>query len=303
LGTEFIANHSQHFMRSKHPHIEALSKSRIYLDYQRAFTGGTGLPLALHGAEMLRLVRYRADQESPFCSLMGKTHKACAACYALQQELALEAGMGAKTLRCFAGLCESVVPVRFGDNLIAFLHTGQVLLQQPTRRQFNRIAATLLKWGIEVDMQSAEEAFFQTRVLRPGQYESLIRLLTIFAGHLAASGDELRLRANETEPAAILKARRFLDAHHAERLSLSQVARAVNASATYFSRRFKEATGMTFIEYLGRVRVEKAKNLLQNPNLRVSAIALEVGFQSVSQFNRAFKKVTGRSPKQLRPRQ
>jgi hypothetical protein len=59
------------------------------------------------------------------------------------------------------------VPVRLDENLIAFLHTGQVLLQQPTRRQFNRIAATLLKWGIEVDMQSAEEAFLQTQVLRP----------------------------------------------------------------------------------------------------------------------------------------
>jgi AraC-like DNA-binding protein len=79
------------------------------------------------------------------------------------------------------------------------------------------------------------------------------------------------------------------------------VARAVNASATYLSKRFKEATGMTFIDYLGRIRVEKAKNLLRNPNLRVSSIALEVGFQSVSQFNRTFKKVTGRSPKQLRP--
>lgn len=290
-------------MGSKYPQFEALSRSQIFLDYQRAFTGGTGLPLALHGTEMLGLVRYRADQENPFCSLMGMTHKACAACYALQQELAREARTEARTLRCFAGLCESAVPVRLDENLIAFLHTGQVLLQQPTRRQFNRIAATLLKWGIEVDMQSAEEAFFQTQVLRPWQYESLIRLLTIFAGHLAASGNELLLRANEREPATVLKARWFLEAHHSEGFSLSQVARAVNASATYFSKRFKEATGMTFIEYLGRVRIEKAKNLLQNPNLCVSAIALEVGFRSVSQFNRMFKKVTGRSPKQLRPRQ
>jgi hypothetical protein len=55
-------------MRSKHPQIGALSKSRTYLDYQRAFIGGTGLPLAVRGAEMLRLVRFRADQENPFCS-------------------------------------------------------------------------------------------------------------------------------------------------------------------------------------------------------------------------------------------
>jgi hypothetical protein len=77
-------------MGSKYPQFEALSRSQIFLDYQRAFTGGTGLPLALHGTEMLGLVRYRADQENPFCSLMGMTHKACAACYALQQELAQE---------------------------------------------------------------------------------------------------------------------------------------------------------------------------------------------------------------------
>jgi AraC-like DNA-binding protein len=288
-------------LRSRDLRVAALSESQIYGDYERAFKGGTGLPLTLHEPEMFRLVQYSSQGESPFCSLMGKTHKTCAACYALQQKLGQIAGLEAKTLTCFAGLCESAVPVRVGGDLIALLHTGQVLLQQPTRRRFNRVAATLLKWGIEVDVQSAKEAYFQTRVMSPAQYESLIRLLTIFAGHLATIGDELLLRANAGEPVAVVKARRFVDAHHAEELSLSRVARAVNASATYFSKRFKETTGMTFIDYLGRVRVEKAKNLLQNPNLRISAIALEVGFQSVSQFNRTFKKVTGRPPKQLRP--
>lgn len=296
-----MAKKEMRSLRSKDPRVAGLSESQIYRDYERAFTGGTGLPLALHAPEMFRLVQYFSNQESPFCSLMGKTHKTCAACYALQQQLAREARMEVKTLKCFAGLCESAVPVRVGEELIAFLHTGQVLLQQPTRRQFNQVAATLLKWGIEVDMQSAEEAFFQTRVLHPGQYKSLLRLLAVFAGHLALCGDRLLFRANQSDPAAVVKARRFVDAHHAEELSLSRVARAVNASATYFSKRFKETTGMTFIDYLGRVRVEKAKNLLRNPNLRISAIALEVGFQSVSQFNRTFKKVTGRPPKQLRP--
>jgi AraC-like DNA-binding protein len=82
-----------------------------------------------------------------------------------------------------------------------------------------------------------------------------------------------------------------------------QIASSLGDGATLVIKRFKEATGMNFIEYLGRVRVKKAKNVPQNPNHRASAIALEVGFQSVSQFNRTFKKVTGRSPKQLRPRQ
>ena len=57
---------------------------------------------------------------------------------------------------------------------------------------------------------------------------------------------------------------------------------------------------MTFTDYLSRVRVEKAKNLLQNPHLRVSEIAFETGFDSISQFNRSFKRITGLAPTQFR---
>jgi len=47
---------------------------------------------------------------------------------------------------------------------------------------------------------------------------------------------------------------------------------------------------------VARTRIEKARNLLQNPNLRISEVAFEVGFQSLSQFNRAFKRIVGKSP-------
>ena len=281
-------------------HIEALSRSQIYLDYERAFTRGTGLPLALQAPAMIRLTRYPKRQENPFCALMAKTHTACAACYGLQQKLEQEAKLETKTLRCFAGLCESAVPVRVGDHVIAFLHTGQVLLQRPTRSRFNRVAATLLKWGAEVDLKRAEEAYFHTRVLPSARYKSLLKLVAIFAGHLAACADELLLRAKEAEPPTVAKARLFIEAHQAEDLSLARVAQAVNVSASYFSSRFKKATGMNFIDYVARVRIEKAKTLLQSPHLRISEIAFEVGFQSISQFGRAFKRITGQSPRRFR---
>jgi len=51
---------------------------------------------------------------------------------------------------------------------------------------------------------------------------------------------------------------------------------------------------MTFTDYLGRVRVEKTKNLLLNPNLRTSEIAYTVGFQSLTHFNRIFRKLNRR---------
>jgi AraC-like DNA-binding protein/ligand-binding sensor protein len=287
---------------SKNPLVEALARSQMYLDYQCAFTQGTGLPLVLQEPDRVHLVQFGRSAKTPFCVLVAKASKACAACYAVQQQLEREAKLEPRTLRCFAGLCESAIPVRVAENLIAFLHTGQVLLHPPTKSGFNRVAAALLKWGAKVDLKSLEDAYFQTRVLRPAQYQSLIWLLGIFAGHLAACGNELLLRTQEREPPVVAKARAFLSANYTEVMTRAQVARAVNSSATYFSKRFKETTGMSFIDYTGRVRVEQAKNLLQNPSLRISNIAFEIGFQSVSQFNRTFKRVTGRSPKKFRAR-
>ena len=71
-------------------------------------------------------------------------------------------------------------------------------------------------------------------------------------------------------------------------------------SASYFSEIFKKATGINFVEYVARLRVEKARNLLQNPDRRISEVAFEVGFQSLSQFNRAFKKHAGMTPTEAR---
>lgn len=98
----------------------------------------------------------------------------------------------------------------------------------------------------------------------------------------------------------VSKARNLIVSQHADSLSLARVARAVNVSANHFSRLFRQAAGMTFVEYVGRVRVEKAKTLLLNPDLTISVAAFDSGFQSLSQFNRVFKKVVGRSPKEFR---
>lgn len=277
-----------------------LAQSQIYLDYQRAFIGATGLPLDLHAPEMFRLITYPRKLRNPFCALMATAKAGCAACYRLQQQLEQQARVRPKTLKCFAGLCESAVPVRIGEKVVAFLHTGQIRLQSTTRGGFNRIASRLLKWGAEVDLKRAEEAYFQTRVLSPAQYQSLIRLLAVFASHLAACGNQLLLRATRAEPGGVTRARAFIDQSYAEPLSLKQVARTVNLSATHFSRLFKDAVGIPFVEYVARVRIEKAKNLLQNPSLTISTLAFDAGFNSLSQFNRAFKRVVGRSPSAFR---
>lgn len=276
--------------------LQQLKESQIYRDYEKSFTEVTGLPLALRALGSLDLQLHKTPNEAPFCALMATTNKSCSACLELQRRVEQEAMLAPKTLKCFAGLCDSAVPIRVGENVIAFLQTGQVLLHQPNKHEFKKTTRELLKFGAEVDVKKLEEAYYQTRVLQPEQYESVLRLLTIFAQHLAALSNQLMLATEVPDEPMIAKAKIYISEHQSEEFGLTQVAKSANSSTYYFCKKFKQATGLTFTDYLGRVRIERVKNLLQNPHKRISEAAYESGFQSLSQFNRVFRKTVGESP-------
>jgi len=105
---------------------------------------------------------------------------------------------------------------------------------------------------------------------------------------------------NRAEPVEIWKTRKFIEEHSGEELSLRRVAKAVNMHPNYLSERFKQVTGINFVEYVARTRFEKACTLLHDGDLRISEIAFAAGFQSLSQFNRVFRKLCGKSPTQFR---
>lgn len=282
--------------------IAQLKQSQIYRDYEQAFRETTGLPLSLRPVDAFDLPHQGDPKGNPFCALMATTNHSCAACLQLQKKVEEQAGVEPKTLKCFAGLCDSAVPIRVGENLVAFLQTGQIFLHKPSKKDFSALSRQLLKWGAEVDMKVLEEAYFQTRVVTKKQYESILRLLMIFAQHLATMSNQLMVKEESAEPPVIAKARVYIAEHQDDDLTLAQVAQSVNTSAFYFCKMFKKATGMTFTDYLARVRVEKVKNLLLNPHKRVSEAAFEAGFQSLSQFNRVFRKIAGESPSTFRER-
>ena len=105
---------------------------------------------------------------------------------------------------------------------------------------------------------------------------------------------------SRAEPVAIWKARKYIDEHSREELSLTRVAKAVNMNANYLSENFKQVTGIKFVDYVAHARFKNACDLLRNSPLRISEIAFAVGFQSLSQFNRVFKRFSDKSPTQYR---
>jgi AraC-like DNA-binding protein len=105
---------------------------------------------------------------------------------------------------------------------------------------------------------------------------------------------------HRAEPVDVWKARKFIEEHSSEGLSLRKVAKAANVSRNHLSEKFKQITGVNFVEYVARNRFENACELLRDVDRRISEIAFAVGFQSLSQFNRVFKKFSGKSPSAYR---
>jgi AraC-like DNA-binding protein len=250
--------------------------------------------------ESWQLPHHGKRQENPLCAMVAEKSRSCASCLQIQQQLSEGARFEPATVTCQLGLVDTAVPVRLGEQLIGYLQTGQVLRKNPTPSQIERAARLLADWGVEFNREKLQSVYMATRVLSAKQYEAMVKLLGIFAEHISVVSNRIVVHRENSESPVIRRAKEFIVENQAEDLSLGQVAKAVNTSTFHFCKMFKKATGLNFTEYVSRVRVEKARNLLLNPNLRISEIAYEVGFQSLTHFNRVFKKFTGLSPTEYR---
>lgn len=284
----------------EHRLIELIHHSELYKNYEQAFVETTGLSLRLASADGRLMADCDHNHKNPFCQLLSPGNKTCDACVRAWRNLTLFGESESHTSTCFAGLSESCLPIRTSGRTIGFLITGEITTGRPTQPKFAGIIAKLQEAAVEFDEPQLRRAYFSTRIMSGKHYESIVELLRIFAGHLSLIAGQLLLHGENSEAPEITRAREFIQQHLSEPLDLKQVADHSNLSSCYFCRKFKKSAGMAFTSYVARTRLEAAKGLLANPQVRVSEVAFEVGFQSLTHFNRVFKEVTGMSPTQYR---
>ena len=98
----------------------------------------------------------------------------------------------------------------------------------------------------------------------------------------------------------VLKVKSFVDEHYKDQISLNQLANRFNVGDSYLSHMFKEITGFNLMLYLASVRIQHAKELLENQDISITEVALMVGYDDYSYFSRVFKKIEGCSPRVYR---
>ena len=279
--------------------IDALLRSRLFRDYESVFTKATGLPLTLRPLEYWQLAHHGKKHENPFCALLAEQPATLAVCLQAHEEMIRHTGVLPHTVTCPFGLTETAVPVKLGEKTIGYLRIGQVLRHTPAKSDTLNVTRTLSEHGVRFT-NKIRDAWEKNPLIPTDKYKATVRLLTFFAEQLSALLNQIMLQRQNAEPPLVQKAREYIAKNRTETLSLAEVAKASGASVFHFCKVFKKTTGLTFTDYLARVRLEDAKAELLNPSRRISEIAYDVGFQSLTQFNRAFKRIFGQSPTQFR---
>ena len=279
--------------------IDMLLRSRLYRDYENVFTKATGLALALRPLEYWQLAHHGKKNENPFCALLAEHPGTLAVCLEAHDKMIRHTGDIPHTVTCPFGLTETAVPVRLGTQTIGYLRVGQVLRRAPNRQDTEKVSRTLEEHGMRFTKQ-VRDAWEHNPLIPPDKYFAIVRLLSFFADQLSALINQIMVEKQNVEPPVVQKAREYIDKHKTEELSLSAVAQAAGASVFHFCKVFHKSTGLKFTDYVARARLEDARTQLLNPNRRISEVAYDVGFQSLTQFNRIFKRVFGESPSEFR---
>jgi two-component system response regulator YesN len=201
-------------------------------------------------------------------------------------ELYLESGQKDKF---FETLTEWVVPLK----LIKSKNSNAAI------EAYYRISLTLLSY-INRCKLTEKIAFHldQNRLMRIDKYESweeaveyIYQLSDVI---FMLQSEEQKKRADK----AINYIQKFIEEHMSEDLSLVRLAEQVFLNPSYLSRLYKQVLGVNLSDFIDSVRIKKAKELLENENVKIYEVAKMVGYETAASFTRFFRKSTGRSPQE-----
>lgn len=282
--------------------FEDLARLPLVGFYQNSFHKATGVALKVVPPEGGGHTHAAECSENRFCALLAGLPASCGPCHETEERACRIAAKKLTTqqLYCYAGLTVLAVPVLIGGRHVASLLSGQVFRREPTERDFD-LVIKMLGEGLSADwVQRIRKAYFETPVLTADRFQAAVQLLEVFAQYLADSASKLAIAGSEADPEPVARAKEFVQEHVEESITLTHVVQHVHVSRFYFCKLFKKATGLTLTEYITRVRVERAKTLLNDPSRRISEIVFAAGFGSIPRFNSVFKRHVGMAPSEYR---
>lgn len=181
------------------------------------------------------------------------------------------------------------------DRLLAFIQYARTARPAPIDSFCGAVASAVISY-LHFACDKPEDADQQARAVRSLlQKAEDIDLLQKHVAELFAPLQEMA-RQTDGKSLPVRKAIEYMERHHAERLTLAEIAEQAGFSPEHFSRVFRRETGVNYVAYLNNLRMKHAVQLLEQTDSKVYEIAEKVGFSSLSYFSTTFKKKFGKSP-------
>lgn len=175
-----------------------------------------------------------------------------------------------------------------------------MVVEEQVKPRFN------LDEKLQAEVESIlNEALFEYQQKNTG-YELILKALLLKLLVITGRAYSGAIKGTETEKIfnkfkkVISKSKEYINLNYKKDITLNEIAKEVNYSKSHFSYLFKAVTGQTFVEYLNKVRIEKAIELLRNTDKNIIEVSYDVGYNSVANFNKNFKAITGLTPKKFR---
>lgn len=276
--------------------IRALPELQQFLD---DFTQATGLPA--HYVSSLGNRSLRPDV-CTLCRYLNAHPSGAKHCNQFLQHLLERSLKQPATAACDAGLSETAIPLHTGGQTFGFLVFGHNRLETLDQTALNRSRHLLSRVGVGMPAEHLEVLFSDAPTANADRIAAMTRLVQSAAQQLVLSITQNIVRPPDALPPLVENACKLVRAEYAHPLSLAEFSKRLGVSQGHLSRVFHHATGLRFVEYVARVRAERAKELILAQSYSLTQVAFACGFQSLSQFNRTMRAHYGCAPRELRRR-
>ena len=282
--------------------------NKIAQDFAQA-TSLAVVVVNIHGDEISELFNF-----TPFCQMMRQHPQLSTRCRMSDRCGGLEASKSDQPCiyRCHAGLTDFSIPLVIAGHLVGFVLCGQVRLRNDDVDLVDILNVDDC-WQADPELLNEFRKVPEMDYSRVMASADLLKLIVenclkkqlnfvVIKENKFQSDSVRQTRAPNPHDNKMKKALRYIDAHLSDDLRLEDVASHVYLSPYYFSKIFKEETGENFIEYLTRVRIDKAKELLVDANVSVKEAGIQSGYSDPNYFSRIFKKQMDMTPSEYKAR-
>lgn len=283
--------------------VDALYKhlldSELFQIYRQAFEQVTGQTMALIHPDVDASADSEAEHcSNEFCNLMLELDVCKDRCVEHTLDLTKTITQQARTASCEGQITTTLIPIHSKRGLVAYIRAGQVRMSHD---QMSPDFFLKISEGLPPRVaRSVLTSFHRSKVYNKGEYQAQLTLLGAFAIQLGDLASQQLSAPSSRGEEMIQSVKQFILSRLHEKLSLEVLAEHCQVTQTYLCKQFKKVTGLTLIEYINRHRIEQAKTLILEKEMRVIEIAYATGFQSLSQFNRSFQRYAGQSPTQFK---